>query len=52
MYDRRTLRRFVVLVASGGLLLQLVGCAAGLGPILLSVAESGLLNLLLGSVAP
>lgn len=51
MNRHRSLRRFVALGAAGGCLLQVTGCAAGLAPVLLSLAESALLSYLFGGLA-
>ncbi len=51
MSKHRSLRRFAALGAVGGCLLQVTGCAAGLAPVLLSLAESVLLSFLFGGVA-
>ena len=44
--------RFATLALTGGCLLQFTGCSTGLLPIILSFAESAVLSLLLGGVAP
>jgi len=43
--------RVVALCASGGMLLQAVGCSTGLLPVLLSFAESTALSALFGGIA-
>ncbi len=48
--NRRLLRHSVVLVLTGGCLLQVTGCVTGLAPVYLSFAESAVLNFLLGSL--
>lgn len=47
----RRASRMIALCASGGMLLQAVGCSAGLLPILLSFAESAVLSALFGGIA-
>lgn len=42
----------MAVVAAGGFVFQLVGCASGLVPIVQSVGESVLLSLLVGAVSP
>lgn len=44
------LRRMAMLAATGGVLLQLAGCASGLSPVLVSFAESAVLSFLLGYI--
>ncbi|MHC4063809.1 MAG: hypothetical protein ACYSUQ_05390 [Planctomycetota bacterium] len=44
------LRRTVVLVCTGGVLVQVGGCGAILGPTLLSIGEQLLLSLLFGGL--
>jgi hypothetical protein len=48
MREHRKLGRFVILVVSGGCLLQVVGCISGLAPVFASYAESAALHGLLG----
>ena len=48
MRRRHRLGRFVILLATGGCLLQVVGCVAGLAPAMVSYAESAALRGLLG----
>ena len=48
MRKHRKLGRFVILVVSGGCLLQVVGCVSGLLPVLGGFAESAALRGLLG----
>ena len=43
--------RRLVLLCSGGMLVQFAGCATGIVPVLLSAAESAILSSLLGSLA-
>jgi len=51
--NRRLLRHSVVLVLTGGCLLQVTGCVTALAPVYLSLAESAVLSMLLGmSAAP
>lgn len=52
MNKRRRFTRCLVLLTSGGMLLQTAGCAAGLLPIVQSVGESVILSLLVSSVSP
>jgi len=52
MYDYRRARRGLVLLVSGGLLLQVAGCATGLVPVVLSFIESTLVNTLLTGFFP
>ena len=48
MRKRHRLGRFVILLTTGGCLLQVVGCVAGLAPTIVSYAESAALRGLLG----
>ncbi len=43
-----SMHRRLALVATGGCLLQLTGCASGLAPVLISFIESAVLGSLLG----
>lgn len=43
-----SVHRRLALVATGGCLLQLTGCASGLAPVLISFIESAVLGSLLG----
>jgi hypothetical protein len=49
--SRRGIRWFA-LFATGGCLLQTTGCVTGLTPVLLSVAESVILDLVLSAFFP
>ena len=51
-HAKSSMARVIALVCVGGSLFQLVGCAAGLAPVYLSLAESALLSLLLSQFAP
>jgi len=44
----RRILRILALASTGGFMLQLTGCAAGLAPVLVSLVESTVLSLLLG----
>ena len=48
MIDRGRIARRLVVVLTGGVLLQAVGCATGFLPVLLSLAESTVLGILFG----
>ncbi|MBI4717431.1 MAG: hypothetical protein HY763_06480 [Planctomycetes bacterium] len=50
MRRRHSIFRVAALFATGGFLCQLVGCGSGLLPLALSLAESLVLNTLLGGV--
>lgn len=51
MNGKRVLR-FLQLVATGGVVFQVTGCAGGLAPVFLSLAESTVLDLLLTALLP
>lgn len=44
MRNRVRLRRFAALMVTGGVLVQAVGCASGIAPVLLSLGESVIIN--------
>jgi|GEM_PF-2953758 len=46
MYRSKRIRRAVALALTGGCLFQVVGCASGILPVVLSLGESALLSLL------
>lgn len=50
--NRKQTLRILQLVATGGLVFQVAGCAGGLAPVFLSLAESVVLELLLGPFVP
>ncbi len=52
MSNKRHLHRLAVLALTGGFMLQVTGCVAGLAPVFASFVESTLLSLLLGGVLP
>jgi len=52
MSSFRKVRRVVALVACGGTLLQVAGCAAAFAPVVLSYLESSIVNLLLQTLTP
>ncbi len=51
MNRKRTLR-FLQLLATGGVVFQVAGCAAGLAPAILSLAESAAVNFLFSALVP
>jgi len=51
MTGSRFSRRMVLLFAAGGCLLQVAGCVSGIGPVLISFAESALVSYILGGLA-
>jgi len=50
MQTKRRLERIAVLMATGGCLLQVAGCAAGLAPAYASLVESAVLRALIGAL--